>query len=299
MRVLVTGSSGLIGKHLVTHLRDRGHDVARLIRHPEAASDAFRWAPQSGVLEAASLATFDGIVHLAGEPIEGRWDQEKKRKIRDSRVDGTRLLVDRLTELDSPPNVLIAASAIGYYGNRGDEVLTEVSGPGDLFLSGVCEAWEAETHPAAGAGIRVVNARLGIVLSTEGGALEKMLGPFKMGLGGKVGSGRQWYSWISLDDAVGALEHCLLTDSIAGPVNIVAPEPVRNEAFCRLLGEALDRPAMAALPAFAARMAFGELADELLLASMRVEPARLRESGFEFRHRSAGEALQHLLETST
>ena len=216
-------------------------------------------------------------------------------RIRDSRVDGTRLLAETLARLSRPPRVLVCASAIGYYGNRGDELLREESAPGSDFLAEVCQAWEAAARPAAHKGIRLVHLRFGVILSAGGGALSKMLAPFRLGLGGKIGDGRQWISWISIDDAVGAVQHALGTDALRGPANAVAPKPATNEEFTAILGKVLSRPTIFPMPAFAARLAFGEMADALLLSSARVEPARLIATGYHFHHPELGSALRHLL----
>jgi uncharacterized protein (TIGR01777 family) len=238
-----------------------------------------------------SVSGFDAVIHLAGETIAERWTKAKKQAIRESRVLGTRNIAEALAQTAKRPAVLIAASAIGYYGDRGDEVLTEESTGGEGFLAEVCREWEAASQAAAKAGIRTVMARLGIVLSPSGGALGKMLTPFRLGLGGRVGSGGQWWSWVVLDDVIGAIEYVMNTNTLAGPVNLVSPSPVTNREFTRSLASALSRPALFPLPAFAARLALGQMADELLLASQRVEPAKLRASGYRFRHPELGNAL--------
>lgn len=296
MRVLITGSSGMIGTALVSLLTTGGHSVTRLVRRQPRpdANEAF-WDPATGSIDAAGLEGHDAVVHLAGEELVGRWTAAKKQRILDSRVRGTRLLVESIASLSQPPRVLVSASAVGYYGDRGAEVLTEESPSGSAFLSEVCRQWEAATQPASEKGIRVVNARMGIVLTPAGGALAKMLLPYRMGVGGVVGSGQQYWSWISLDDVITAIYHVLATDSLSGPVNIVSPNPVTNEEFTRTLGKVLGRPTIFPLPAFAARAVFGELADEMLLASARVLPARLTESGYSFRHPQLEGALRHLL----
>jgi uncharacterized protein (TIGR01777 family) len=297
MNVLVTGATGLIGSALVPFLTTGGHQVFRLVRttaRPEAAE--IPWDPATGSIATPALEGLDAIVHLAGESIaSGRWSAEKKARIRDSRVQGTGVLCEALTQLASPPRVLVSASAIGYYGDRGATVLREDSRPGSDFLADVCRAWEAATTPAVQRGIRVVLLRLGMVLSPTGGALARMLLPFKMGAGGVIGSGQQYMSWIALDDSIGAMHHALITESLCGPVNAVAPHPVTNREFTKTLGRVLRRPTLVPLPAFAARLAFGEMADALLLASTRVEPARLLESGYAFRYPDLTSALRHLL----
>ncbi|HEX6710441.1 MAG TPA: TIGR01777 family oxidoreductase, partial [Rubrobacter sp.] len=242
------------------------------------------------------LAGTDAVVHLAGESIaEGRWTSEKKRRILESRQKGTRLLAEKISGLRAPPSVMVSASAIGYYGDRGNELLTEESGPGTLFLSRVCLEWEAAAEPAREAGVRVVHPRFGVVLSTEGGALGTTLPIFKLGGGGRIGSGRQYWSWVALDDVVGAILHALETDSLSGPVNVTAPDPPTNAEYTRVLGGVLNRPTFFAVPAPAARIALGGMADELLLASARVEPAKLEETGYEYRYPELEGALRHLL----
>ena len=295
MKILVTGASGLVGSALVQLLADSGHEVVRLGRTAPGPAD-LRWDPDAGVLEAAALEGFDGVIHLAGENIAaGRWNAARKRRIRESRVQGTRLLARTLANLERPPGVLVSASAVGFYGDRGDEELSEQSPAGSGFLSEVCREWEAATEAAAGKGIRVVHARLGVVLSRDGGALAKMLMPFKLGAGGIVGSGRQYMSWITLEDTAAALAHLLVTETAAGPVNVVAPAPVTNREFTKTLGRVLRRPTLFPLPAFVARLVFGEMADALLLGSTRVKPASLLDSGYVFRHGSLEEGLRAVL----
>ncbi len=297
MRILVTGSTGLIGSALVAHLRDNGHDVTRLVRFtPSPDSPDVRWDPIVGTVNTDRLQGTEAVVHLAGENIaKGRWSAEKKVWIRDSRVLGTRLLCEAIVGLVDQPRILVSASAIGYYGDRGDEIVNEESPPGSGFLPDVCRQWEKATEPASQKGLRVVHLRIGVVLSPRGGALSRMLTPFKMGIGGKLGSGNQYFSWITLDDVVGAISHCLSTDSLEGPVNAVAPNPVTNSEYTKTLGRVLTRPTIFPMPAFAARLAFGEMADALLLASTRVEPARLKTSGYQFLHPDLEGALRHLL----
>ena len=295
MHIAVSGSSGLIGSALVPSLTAGGHRVSLLVRGLVPGADSIRWDPARGVQDAALLEGLDGVVHLAGENIAGRWTARRKAEIRRSRVEGTHRLCESLARLARPPKALVSTSAIGYYGDRGDQVLQEDSRAGHDFLAGVCRDWEAATEPAARAGIRVVHLRFGVVLSPAGGALKKMLFPFRMGAGGRIGSGRQFMSWIALDDAVGAIHHALVTESLAGPANAVAPSPVTNVEFTRALARVLRRPAIAPLPALAARLAFGEMADALLLASQRVLPARLQATGYVFRYRDLEGALRHLL----
>jgi uncharacterized protein (TIGR01777 family) len=297
MNILVTGSSGLIGAALLPVLRAGGHSVVRLVRAGgERAGDTVWWDPAAGVLDRAAIQGFDAVVHLAGEDIAGgSWTAGKKARIRESRVDGTALLARTLASLDRRPAALACASAIGYYGDRGSQILTEDTGPGTGFLASVCRDWEAAAAPAVEAGIRVAHLRFGVVLSADGGALARMLGPFRMGVGGPVGSGRQYVSWIALDDAVGAVGHVLLTRTLGGAVNVAAPVPVTQAEFARTLARVLGRPAVLGMPAFAVRLMFGELADELLLASQRLAPERLLATGYQFRFRELEAALRHLL----
>jgi uncharacterized protein len=297
MKILISGSHGLVGKALISSLVEDGHEVVRLVRrgHTPGALEV-EWHPNQGRIDAQHLEGFDAVFHLAGESIaSGRWTDEKKRTIRESRTKGTRLLSETIAQLSRPPSVLISASAIGYYGNRGDEELTEKSGPGGDFLASVCIEWEAATRPAAEKGIRTVLARFGIILDREGGALAKMLTPFRMGIGGRVGDGRQWMSWIALDDVINALKFLLLDSAVHGPVNIVAPNPVTNAEFTKTLGRVLSRPTFFPVPAFGARLAFGEMADALLLSSAKVDPAVLEERGFAPYWPRLEPALQHLL----
>ena len=297
MKILVSGSGGLVGSALVASLAGGGSEVVRLVRSgPAVPGAALPWDPGAGRIDSAGLEGFDGVVHLAGDNISsGRWNRAKKDRIRSSRVEGTRLLCETLSRLSRPPRALVCASAIGYYGSRGDEILREESAPGNDFLSEVCRAWEAAAEPAVRKGIRVVHLRFGVILSSSGGALARMLLPFRLGAGGVVGSGRQYMSWISLDDAVGALRHSLGTQALRGAANAVAPAPVTNREFTRILAAVLGRPALLRVPAFALRLAFGEMADALLLSSARVEPARLTATGYRFRHPDLETALRHLL----
>jgi hypothetical protein len=296
MDILVTGASGLVGTALVSSLTSSGHAVTRLVRgQPKAGEKTAHWEPMAGRIDASAFEGVDAVVHLAGENIAARWTPTKKAKIRDSRVKGTQLLCETLTRLSSPPKVLVSASAIGYYGHRGEETLTDDSPPGQGFLAEVCRAWEAATEPARQQGIRVVQLRLGVVLSAAGGALAKMLPPFRLGLGGVLGSGQQYMSWIALDDVVGAMQHAIVTEALQGPTNAVAPRAVTNQEFTKTLGKVLGRPTAIPLPAFAARLMFGEMADELLLASARIQPTKLLASGYQFHYPELEEALQHVL----
>ncbi|MET0551873.1 MAG: TIGR01777 family oxidoreductase [Vicinamibacteria bacterium] len=295
MKVLVSGATGTVGRALLPVLEGRGHTVRRLLRGQAAPPDA-SWDPAAGRIDADALAGCDAVVHLAGESIaEGRWTEAKKARIRDSRVGPTRLLAERLARERQPP-ALVSASAIGYYGDRGEEILTEDHAGGEGFLPDVCREWEAATGAAQAAGARVVRLRLGVVLAQEGGALPAMLTPFRLGLGGRLGSGRQWFSWIALADVVDVIVRAVEGTDLDGPVNVVAPAPVRNAEFTRVLGKVLGRPTVAALPAFAARLALGEMADALLLASTRVIPMRLAGVGHRLRFPEVEGALQHLLQ---
>ena len=297
MRILVSGSTGLIGAALVAALKEAGHEVVRLVRRPvqEQSSEVY-WNPAQGEIDHEALKEVQAAVHLAGENIASRrWTAEQKERIRVSRVAGTRVLCSALAERADPPDVLVCASAVGYYGHRGDEVLDESSPPGEGFLAEVCREWEAACDPARQKGIRVVNSRTGVVLSSRGGALPRMLTPFKLGLGGRVGSGKQYWSWIAIDDVVGALVHAISTETLAGPMNVTSPNPVTNQEFTAVLGRVLQRPTLFPLPAFAARLAMGEMADELLLASARVLPRRLQESGYSFQYPELESALRHVL----
>jgi len=297
LHVVLTGSGGLVGSALAPFLTTGGHRVTRLVRSPpRSGDDALQWNPEANAIDAAGLEGLDGVVHLAGEPIAGgRWTAAKRTRILDSRVKSTRLLARTLAQLRQPPRALVCASAIGFYGSRGAEVMTEESPPGEGFLADVCQAWEEATVPAAQAGIRVVHLRLGVVLSTAGGALTTMLPPFQLGVGGVLGPGTQYVSWIGLDDVLGAILHGLTSETVRGAVNAVAPTPVTNRIFTRVLGRVLHRPTLLPVPAAAARLALGEMADEMLLASTRVDPARLRETGFVFRHPDLEVALRHTL----
>lgn len=296
MKVLISGATGMLGSSLSRSLTDDGHEVVRLTRSPKSSADV-GWDPDRGALDASKLGGIDAAVHLAGESIaEGRWDEAKKRRILESREKGTRLLAETVAGLDSPPRVMVSASAIGYYGDRGNELLLEDSGPGDLFLSRVCEAWEAAAEPARAAGIRVVHPRIGIVLSTDGGALGATLPIFKLGGGGRIGSGRQYWSWVHLEDVIGAIRHALARESLDGPVNVAAPNAPTNAEYTKVLGRVLGRPTILPLPSPAARLVVGEMADELLLPSARVEPAKLQEAGYRFRHPELEGALRDLLD---
>jgi len=296
MIIAVTGSSGLVGSALVSALEADGHFVRPLVRRPvRDGTHEIRWDPAGSMIDATELAQVDAVVHLAGENIAAhRWTRAFKDKIRDSRVRGTKLLCETLAGLASKPAVLVSASATGYYGSRGDERLDESSAPGNGFLAEVCQQWEAATVPARDANIRVVNLRIGFVLSRDGGGLPKMLTPFRLGLGGVVGSGNQYLSWIALDDLVRTIRFALSAAALAGPVNGVAPTSVTNREFTKALGRVLNRPTIFPMPAVAARLAFGEMANDVLLASSRVEPRALSGAGFVFDYPQLEAALRHI-----
>jgi uncharacterized protein (TIGR01777 family) len=294
MRILVSGVSGPIGAALLPSLHARGYQVIRLVRLGASGEGQIPWEPAQP-LAPESVTGFDAVIHLAGETVVGRWTATKKARIRDSRVLGTRHLAQALAQAALRPSVLITASAVGYYGDRGDEILREDSPPGQGFLPEVCREWEAATQVAAAAGIRTAQVRIGLVLSPVGGALQKMLTPFKLGLGGNMGNGHQWWSWIDVQDLVGAIHHILENDRLKGPVNAVAPNRVTNAEFTKTLARVLSRPAIFPMPAFAARLAFGQMADELLLASQRVEPGKLVASGYVFQSSDLRAMLENLL----
>jgi uncharacterized protein (TIGR01777 family) len=295
MKVLISGATGLIGSALIPALESGGHQATRLTRSPRSSEDV-GWDPSSGTIDASRIEGHDAVVHLAGENIgEGRWTPEKKRRILESRREGTRLLAETIAGLPEPPQVMVSASAVGYYGDRGNDLLREDSEPGSDFLAEVCKAWEAAADPAREADIRVVHPRNGIVLSTEGGALARTLPIFKLGGGGRIGSGRQWWSWVAIDDVAGAYVHALTDDSIEGPLNVGSPNPLTNAEYTKVMGKVLNRPTIFPLPAPAARLMLGEVADALLLASQRVEPAKLKETGYEFRYPELEGALRHLI----
>lgn len=297
-RVLVTGASGPIGRALLPTLAANGAHVTRLVRNESrqgsVEEQSIAWNPAQP-FAADALSGFDAVIHLAGETIVGRWTETKKKKIRDSRVTGTRHVSEALAHAKDKPGVFICSSAIGYYGNRGDEVLTEESEPGSGFLSAVCREWETSTKAAAECGIRTVLMRTGVVLSPDGGALGKMLPAFKMGVGGRVGDGRQWMSWIDVQDLVGAIHHILKSDLLSGPINMVAPRPVTNSEFTTTLGSVLSRPTVFPIPAFAVKLIFGEMGETVLLGSQRVEPTQLVSSGYPFRYRTLRASLENTL----
>jgi uncharacterized protein (TIGR01777 family) len=294
-RVLVSGVSGPIGRALLASFAPQGTEIVRLVRGRAQNAAQVSWDPLA-TLSPAAVSGFDAVVHLAGESVVGRWTNEKKSAIRDSRVLGTRGLASALAQSGAKPRVLVCASAVGFYGNGDEKLLREESPAGLGFLAEVCREWEEASRIAAEAGIRTVNMRIGLVLSAQGGALGNMLKPFKLGLGGRIGSGRQWWSWIHVNDIVGGIHHAIGTESLSGPVNFVAPNPVRNAEFTKVLASVLSRPAFFPVPEFAVRLAFGKMAaEELLLASQRVDPAKLRGSGYTFRFSELRAAVEDLV----
>lgn len=296
MTIAVSGASGLVGTALLPRLDADGHRVRRLVRGKPRSASEIGWDPANLRLESADLDDLDAVIHLGGESIaSGRWTAKKRKRIRDSRVESTGLFAERLARMERPPKVLLCASAVGFFGDRGDESLTEESVAGQGFLAEVCQQWEEAAEPAREAGIRVANLRFGVVLSPRGGALRQMLPLFRLGLGGRLGNGHQYWSWIGIDDAIGAICHTLADDGLSGPIHLTAPEPVTNRQFTAILAKVLRRPAVLPAPSAALRLALGPMADELLLASARALPTRLLESGYEFRNQDLESALRHLL----
>lgn len=294
-RILVTGASGPIGAALLPSLEQAGAEVVRLVHGPAAKPGQISWDPL-GDLAPWAVSGFDAVIHLAGETVVGRWTEAKRKAIRESRVRGTRSVATALARTELKPKVFVCASAIGFYGDRDEEVLTEESASGQGFLPEVCREWEEASRIATEAGIRTVNLRIGLVLSGEGGALQKMLTPFKLGLGGRIGSGKQWWSWIHVDDMVGGIQHALRTESLSGAVNMVGTNPVRNAEFTKVLASVLGRPAFFPVPGFALGLAFGRMAaEELLLSSQRVEPGKLTGSGYGFQFADLRGALESLV----
>lgn len=294
-RILVSGASGPIGAALLPSLKTQGSAVTRLVRGSATGKDQIVWDP-SRPLSPDSVSGFDAVIHLAGESIVGRWTDAKKRRILDSRAQGTGHLAEAAAIAAQPPRVFISASAVGFYGNRGDEILREDSPSGTGFAAEICRQWEAATQPAANAGIRTTQLRIGVVMSADGGALPKMLPAFRMGLGGRLGNGRQWWTWVSVRDVVGAIHHVLNDESLSGPVNTVPPNPVTNAEFTSILASVLNRPAIFPMPAFAVRLIFGEMGAELFLGSQRVEPAKLVATGYQFQHPDLRNALKEILQ---
>ncbi|MEQ1842094.1 MAG: TIGR01777 family oxidoreductase [Verrucomicrobiales bacterium] len=296
LRILISGATGLVGRSLTSFLESGGHAVHRLTRRPAANDTEIEFDPERGASHPSEMEGFDAVIHLAGDPIaEGRWTPAKKRLIRDSRVPFTRRLAETLGALKKPPSVLVAASATGYYGDRADRVLRESDPPGQGFLPEVCVEWESATEPAAHAGIRVVDLRTGLVLTPAGGALAPMLWPFRLGVGGPLGNGRQWWSFIAIDDLLYAIHHVLFSRSLSGAVNATSPEPVTNAEFTKVLGRVLKRPALIPVPKFALELALGEMTEPLLMASARVNPEKLLDSGFQFSYPGLESALRHVL----
>jgi len=300
MKIIISGASGLVGSALTNAFRAEGHSLLHLARPGRRLSThEIRWDPPSAQVDVPALEAADAVVHLSGAKIsEGRWTPERKRVLRSSRIDSTRLLVDSLAQLRQKPHVFVSASAVGYYGNRGDQILTESSEPGGDFLSLLARDWEAEASRPAQAGIRAVILRFGVILSNHGGALPQMIRPFKFGVGGRLGSGRQWLSWIALEDVLGVVRSAIADAHIQGPVNVVAPDPVRNADFARIVGRTLHRPALFPAPKFMLRLALGEMADTLLLASQRVLPDQLLKANYTFQFRELETALKTLLKSN-
>ncbi len=294
-RILVSGASGPIGAALVPALKAGGATVTRLVRSSAGGADQIAWDP-SRPLSPDLVSGFDAVIHLAGESIVGRWTAAKKRRILDSRTQGTGHLAEAAAKASPLPRLFISASAVGFYGSRGDEVLREDSSSGEGFAAEICRQWEAAARPAAKAGIRTAQMRIGVVMSADGGALPEMLTPFRLGLGGRLGNGRQWWPWVSVRDVVGAIRYVLDHESLSGPVNTVAPNPVSNAEFTRILASVLKRPALFPMPAFAVRLLFGEMGIELFLGSQRVEPAKLVGSGYQFQHPELKNALEEILQ---
>ncbi|MDX9971619.1 MAG: TIGR01777 family oxidoreductase [FCB group bacterium] len=296
MKILLTGSTGVIGSKLIPLLKKDRHHITRLVRTSQnSGAPEVLWNPREGTIDREGIEGHDAVIHLAGESIAGIWTAGKKKEIYDSRVDGTTLLAKAVAKAKKRPHTFLSASAIGYYGDRGEEVLTEESCGGEHFLSQVCQDWEKATAPARKAGIRVANLRFGIVLSRDDATFQFLTTMFKVGLGGQLGGGENYISWITVDDAVRAVKHVLMNPEISGPVNIVTPNSVRHKELVAKLGEALSRPTFLALPEFATRAVFGDIANTLLLSSMCVRPAKLQKSGFRPRHARLETALRHLL----
>lgn len=293
-RILISGATGPIGAALLPSLKANGATVTQLVRKAAAGKDQIVW-DTSRPLSPDVVSGFDAVIHLAGETIVGRWTEAKKRRILESRSQGTGHLAEAAAKASPPPPVFISASAVGYYGDRGDEILREDSSSGPGFAAEVCRQWEGAARPAARAGIRTVQMRIGVVMSADGGALPKMLPPFRLGLGGRLGDGKQWWTWVSARDVAGAIQHVLSHEGLTGPVNTVAPNPVTNAEFTRILASVLNRPAIFPMPAFAVRLIFGEMGEELFLGSQRVEPAKLLASGYQFQHPELKQALKEIL----
>ena len=293
MKVLISGASGMIGTELTQQLAAAGAEVHALVRRPAKSDREIQWDPAGGTIEADKLEGFDAVVHLAGANIAaGRWTDKFKAIIRDSRIDGTSLLAKSLAKLKNPPSVFVSTSAIGYYGDRADEEMVESSEPATDYLADVCKQWESAADPARESGIRVVHPRIGVVLSSQGGALAKMLLPFRLCAGGIVGSGKQYWSWIGLKDVAGAIQHMIQTESLAGPVNCVSPNSVTNREFTKTLGSVLKRPTIFPMPAFMVKLIFGEMGEALMLYSTRVVPQKLMESGYQYSNAELADCLR-------
>ncbi|MDY7229117.1 TIGR01777 family oxidoreductase [Hyalangium rubrum] len=300
LTVAVTGASGLVGKSLLPFLTTGGHQVRRMVRgRPNAARGDVAWDPDKGEVDTAALEGVDAVVHLAGENVAQRWTPEAQERIRKSRNQGTRTLCEALARMQRKPKVLVSAAAIGFYGDRGNEVVTEASPSGEGFLASVCRDWEAATAPAEEAGIRVVRLRIGVVLDARGGALAELVTPFKLGGGGRVGSGQQWFSWVSMEDVLGLIQFALFTPELRGPVNAVAPHAVRQEEFAKTLGRVLSRPAVMPLPAVAVRAMFGQMGQEVLLEGVHVRPEVAERHGYTFTHLELEGALRFTLGRTT
>jgi len=296
MRIVISGASGLVGTALCKVLADRGDTAVRLVRREPEGADEIRWDPAAGKLDSQALEGCDAVVHLSGENVAGLWTRAKKQAILDSRVNSTRTICEALAAMENKPGVFVCASAMGIYGDSGDEPLDENAPHGQSFLADVCRAWEAEAKAAEQAGIRTVRYRIGLVLSAEGGALAQMLTPFKLGLGGPLGDGKQYMSWVALDDVVGGIVHCIDTEAISGAVNAGSPNPVTNNEFTAALGRAVHRPAFFRAPKFALKLAAGEMADEMLLSSIRMRPEKLMANGYRFAHPTLDEVLEATLQ---
>ena len=300
MKILISGASGLVGTHLIPTLKDAGHEIYRLVRKRPHGAEEIRWDAEKGfsIGERDKLKNFDAVIHLAGDNVASEnWSKEKKRKIRESRVNGTRVLVDALKALHNPPKIFISASATGFYGDRGAEILTETSAAGSGFLPEVCAAWEEEIEKAEEFA-RVVYLRIGVVLAKDGGALDKMLTPFKFGVGGTIGSGKQYMSWIAIDDLVKIFHYALENPELTGAINAVAPNPVTNDEFTKTLGKVLNRPTVLPIPEFAIKMLYGEMGKTLLLEGARVVPRRLQDARFEFDYPNLEDAMRHVLDSN-